>query len=161
MKRFLVSFAALALVAGCGVRPTEVLDGGAPASGIPEGMRVYFASDQGLRGVSRPGNEVTSLEAVIKLLMAGPNEAELAAGLADLTAITGEFSATAAEGRVTVRLPRTPVGGVAGMAAGQLVCSLARAESLLHGTRPEAVRVTVVAHGGTVGPYQCSQFLAG
>ncbi|OXM43533.1 GerMN domain-containing protein [Amycolatopsis alba] len=161
MKRAIVSLAAVALVACCGVRPTEVLDGGAPASGIPEGMRIYFASDKGLRGVSRPDKEITDLAAAVKLVIAGPNEAELAAGLTDLTAVTGEFSASAAEGQVTVRLPRTPVTGVAGMAAGQLVCSLSRAESLQHGTRPDAVRVTVVAQGGTVGPYQCSQFLGG
>ncbi|RSN20323.1 hypothetical protein DMC61_38450 [Amycolatopsis sp. WAC 04169] len=161
MKRLLVSFVAVALVAGCGVRPTGVLDGGAPASGIPEGMRIYFASDQGLRGVSRPDKEITELAAAVKLVMAGPNEAELAAGLTDLTAITGEFFVSAVEGHVTARLPRTPVTGVAGMAAGQLVCTLSRAESLLHGTRPDAVRVTVVAQGGTVGPYQCSQFLTG
>ncbi|MBE1579107.1 GerMN domain-containing protein [Amycolatopsis roodepoortensis] len=161
MKRLVVSLVAVALVAGCGVRPTEVLDGGAPASGIPEGMRIYFASDRGLRGVSRPDKEITELAAAVKLVMAGPNEAELVAGLTDLTAITGEFSASAIEGHVTLRLPRTPVTGVAGMAAGQLVCTLARAESLLHGTRPDAVRVTVVAQGGAVGPYQCSQFLTG
>lgn len=161
MKRALASLAVLALAAGCGVRPTGVLDGGAPASGIPEGMRIYFASDQGLRGVSRPDREITDLGAAVKLVMAGPNDAELAAGLTDLTAITGEFSASATEGRVTVRLPRTPVTGVAGMAAGQLVCTLSRAETLLHGTRPDAVRVTVIAQGGTVGPYQCSQFLTG
>lgn len=161
MKCALASLAVLALAAGCGVRPTEVLDGGVPASGIPEGMRIYFASDQGLRGVSRPDKEITDLAAAVKLVMAGPNDAELAAGLTDLTAITGEFSASATEGRVTVRLPRTPVTGVAGMAAGQLVCTLSRAETLLHGTRPDAVRVTVIAQGGTVGPYQCSQFLTG
>ncbi|GAB3731587.1 hypothetical protein GCM10027598_54760 [Amycolatopsis oliviviridis] len=159
MKRLIVSLAALTLAAGCGVRPTEVLDGGAPASGIPDGMRIYFASDNGLRGVSRPDKEITDLAAAVKLVMAGPNDAELAAGLTDLTAITGEFSASAIGGLVTVRLPKMPVSAVAGMAAGQLVCSLSRAESLLHGTRPDAVRVTVVAQGGTAGPYQCSQFL--
>ncbi|WET81373.1 hypothetical protein P3102_09220 [Amycolatopsis sp. QT-25] len=161
MKRTFASLAVLVLAAGCGVRPTDVLDGGAPASGVPEGMRIYFASDQGLRGVSRPDREITDLSAAVKLVIAGPNEAELAAGLTDLTAVTGEFSATSLGGQVTVRLPRTPVTGVAGMAAGQLVCTLSRAETLLHGTRPDAVRVTVIAQGGTVGPYQCSQFLTG
>ncbi|HET6287777.1 MAG TPA: hypothetical protein VFG15_13645, partial [Amycolatopsis sp.] len=141
MKRTIASLAVLVLAAGCGVRPTDVLDGGAPASGVPEGMRIYFASDQGLRGVSRPDKEITDLSAAVKLVIAGPNEAELAAGLTDLTAVTGEFSATALGGQVTVRLPRTPVTGVAGMAAGQLVCTLSRAETLLHGTRPDAVRV--------------------
>ncbi|KZB84117.1 GerMN domain-containing protein [Amycolatopsis regifaucium] len=161
MRRTVVTLTAIALLGGCGVRPTEVLDGGAPAAGIPEGVRIYFASDRGLRGVSRPGTQITELAAVVKLVMAGPNEAELAAGLTNLTAITGELSATATDGRVTLRIPRTVLGGVAGMAAGQLVCSLSRAESLLHGTRPDAVRVTIVAQGGAVGPYQCSQFLTG
>ncbi|GAA0916402.1 hypothetical protein [Streptomyces asiaticus] len=45
---------------------------------------------------------------------------------------------------------------------GQLVCTLARAQSFLHrdeSIRPDDVRVSLDDGERTAGPYQCSQFL--
>ncbi|MFE5614608.1 hypothetical protein [Streptomyces sp. NPDC056470] len=45
---------------------------------------------------------------------------------------------------------------------GRLVCTLARAQSVLHpGIRPDDVQVTLSGTGEPLGPYRCSQFLAG
>ncbi|WP_370943897.1 hypothetical protein AB5J62_32945 [Amycolatopsis sp. cg5] len=151
--------AACLLVTGCGVQPTGVVDGGPPIAGVSEGMRLYFVTDQGVRGVARPGLELSSLDGVIKLLMGGLNQVEIANGYTTLVVIAGPFSAWSVNGQVTLRLPKTPVDSVTGMFAGQLVCTLARAETVLNGTRPDAVRVTIIADGGTAGPYQCFQFL--
>ncbi|MEU6264920.1 hypothetical protein [Saccharopolyspora shandongensis] len=163
MIRSRAVLAAVALLvsalAGCGVQPTDVLGAGEPATGLPQGMRVYFASDSGLRGVARPGVEIDDLRVAIKLLLGGPNETELHSGLSTLSRDDQELHATSDRGQVTVELPDTPVETSPGIFTGQVVCTLARAESLLHGVRPDEVQVTLVGPNRTVGPYRCPQFL--
>lgn len=149
------------LLTGCGVQPTGVRDGGPPPSDLPEGVRLYFASDKGLRGVARPGMQLKSLDGLLKVLISGPDDAEIANGLTNLVHIEGEFSVSSADGRVTVHLPRTLEGSITPVVTGQVVCTMSRAETLLNGTRPDAVRVTIAVKGATFGPYQCSQFLSG
>ncbi|REK92194.1 hypothetical protein DY245_00255 [Streptomyces inhibens] len=151
---------ALALAAaGCGIRPTGVTDGGTAPSGISQGMRIYFASDNGPRGVPRPGVTIDELNDVFKLLIAGPTAEERADGLANLVHMEENFSATADHGNVTVNAPGYFTASPQDPATGQLVCTLARAEVLLHGTRPDKVQVTIVGEDGRAGPYQCQQFL--
>ncbi|WP_406280528.1 hypothetical protein [Embleya sp. NBC_00896] len=147
------------LTTGCGVPSTGVLTGGEPASGVPTGMRVYFASDEGLRGVSRPTVEIRDLSSAIKLLIAGPDAAELATGLVTLVYVEGEFHTAVDAGRITLTMPRAHSENPPGQATGQIVCTLSRAESVLRGTRPDAVQVTITTSDGTAGPYQCPQFL--
>ncbi|MEW9517297.1 hypothetical protein [Streptomyces tubercidicus] len=151
----------LALVAvGCGIRPTGVTDGGTAPSGISKGMRIYFASDSGLRGVSRPGTEIHDLLGAYKLLLAGPTEEERADGLTNLLASTEPMTISSHQGTVTIDAPRYLAEPQA-QSTGQLVCTFARAEVLLHGTRPDKVQVTIVgAKGMRAGPYQCQQFLS-
>lgn len=58
-------------------------------------------------------------------------------------------------------MPRATSCGPQDQSTGQLVCTFARAEVLLHGTRPDKVQVTIVGEQGMrAGPYQCQQFLA-
>ncbi|MFD9206723.1 hypothetical protein ACFVZM_10630 [Streptomyces sioyaensis] len=144
---------------GCGIRPTGVTDGGSAPSGISQGMRVYFASDSGPRGVSRPGAGLHDLNGAFKLLLAGPTPDERAAGLANLLPRGEAFSATSRQGKVTVNVPGQYFGPQ-DQSTGQLVCTIARAEVLLHGTRPDKVQVTIVGADGRAGPYQCQQFLS-
>ncbi|MEU5541976.1 hypothetical protein AB0G85_06245 [Streptomyces sioyaensis] len=146
-------------VTGCGIRPTGVTDGGKAPSGISQGMRVYFASDSGPRGVSRPGAKIDDLNDAFKLLLAGPTPEERAAGLANLFTRDQGFSATSRHGKVTVNAPDRYFGPQ-DQSTGQLVCTVARAEVLLHGTRPDTVQVTIIGADGRAGPYQCQQFLS-
>ncbi|MFE1177386.1 GerMN domain-containing protein [Streptomyces sp. NPDC058773] len=148
------------LGAGCGVQPTGVMSGGRAPSGISQGMRVYFASDRGLRGAPRPDVTIDQLEDVLKLLMAGPTAQERAAGLTNLVQPAAGLRVTAHLGQVTVHTPGRYAGSPRQQATGQLVCTLARAEVLVHGTRPDKVQVTVVGQDGPAGPYQCQQFLS-
>ncbi|MEU5210350.1 hypothetical protein [Streptomyces sp. NPDC020742] len=151
--------ALLALLGGgCGVRPTGVTDGGPPPSGIPQGMRIYFASDSGPRGVSRPGVRIDQLDDVFKLLLSGPTAEEQASGLSNVVDGGGQFHATSRHGRVTLTTTGY-LGSPQYPGTAQLVCTLARAEVVLHGTRPDKVQVTVVGRDGRAGPYQCQQFL--
>ncbi|MGA5559877.1 hypothetical protein ACPCUV_01605 [Streptomyces platensis] len=150
----------LALAAtGCGIRPTGVTDGGAAPSGISQGMRVYFASDRGPRGVARPDMTVDQFGDVFKLLFSGPTPAERDEGLTNVLPTEVQYSATAHRGHVTVTAPRHDFASPQDQGTGQLVCTLARAEVLLHGTRPDKVQVTIVGERGRAGPYQCQQFL--
>ncbi|MGW7245923.1 GerMN domain-containing protein [Streptomyces decoyicus] len=150
----------LALVAaGCGIRPTDVTDGGTAPSGISKGMRIYFASDNGPRGVPRPEVTFDQLDDAFKLLIAGPSPAERADGLTNLLPTDVDFSADAVDGEVTIAAPGYPTGSSQDQATGQLVCTLARAEVLVHGTRPDKVQVVIAGDGERVGPYRCQQFL--
>ncbi|MFE1768755.1 hypothetical protein ACFW81_31650 [Streptomyces angustmyceticus] len=152
--------ALLALAAtGCGIRPTGVTDGGTAPAGISTGMRVYFASDDGPRGVSRPGVTVDQLDDSFKLLAGGPTAGERANGLANLVPENAGFHATSTRGHITLRTTGPFVVSPQDQSTGQLVCTLARAEVLVHGTRPDKVQVTLIGDEGRAGPYQCQQFL--
>ncbi|MEU7578761.1 hypothetical protein AB0B50_14280 [Streptomyces sp. NPDC041068] len=160
-----LGLAALAL-AGCGVRPTGVVDAGEAAGGLTKGLRIYFVDETGrLQGVSRSDENVRETTAVIKLLMGGPDEGEQRAGLNTLVK-EGQFEVTGGGSRLTLRMPDTlidPTSVSDRNLTGQLVCSLARASAVLdksERTRPDDVRVTVVPQeGGELGPYVCSDFL--
>ncbi|MFE7540146.1 hypothetical protein [Streptomyces platensis] len=151
----------LALVAaGCGIRPTGVTNGGTAPSGISKGMRIYFASDAGLRGVARPGVKVDTFDVAYKLLFAGPTTEERADGLANLLTVEQPQTVTSHHGNVTIEAPGYSAETPQDQRTGQLVCTFARAEVLLHGTRPDKVQVTIVGDRMRAGPYQCQQFLS-
>ncbi|WP_329124752.1 hypothetical protein [Streptomyces sp. NBC_01353] len=64
--------------------------------------------------------------------------------------------------RVTVRPPDASFAGSRrdDLVNGQLVCTLARAQSLIHPSiRPDDVQVTLTGNAKPSGPYRCSQFL--
>lgn len=148
---------------GCGVQPTGVIGAGEPASGLTRGMRLYYASDGGLRGVPLLDREVKDLNAVVKLLAGGPPPAEQRDGLTSLVQELGGYSVTGTGNRVTVRLdgPYTATGRDQG--TGQLVCTLARAQSVLDPkVRADDVEVTLrPSEGAALGPYRCAEFLNG
>jgi len=161
---------ALALAAtGCGVQSTGVLDGGEPASGLTNDLRIYFVRGSGLQGVTRPDVPITRPEGVIKLLMAEPTAAEQERGLANLVELGSYRTSTSGSGdRITLHAPGGYFNGERDrLPNGQLVCSLARAQSFLHrddpggAIRPDDVRVSLDDGTRTYGPYQCSQFLTG
>ncbi|MFH8475874.1 hypothetical protein [Streptomyces sp. NPDC018000] len=147
---------------GCGVQPTGVIGAGEPASGLTRGMRLYYASASGLRGVPLLDKEIKDLNAVVKLLAAGPLPAEQRDGLTSLVQISG-YSVTGTGTRVTVRLdgpyPYAESGRDQG--TGQLVCTLARAQSVLDPkVRTDDVEVTLrPSEGAALGPYRCAEFL--
>lgn len=153
------------VLAGCGVRPTGVVDAGEAAGGLTKGLRIYFVSETGrLEGVTR-SRTIRAPADVIKLLMSGPSKAEQQAGLTTLVE-GGAFDVTGKGDHLTVRVPDLLIDPTAlddRNLTGQLVCSLARAQAVLDErgrTRPDDVRVTVRASDdGELGPYVCSDFL--
>ncbi|MFF2961000.1 hypothetical protein ACFVT1_19270 [Streptomyces sp. NPDC057963] len=152
---------ALGLIAlmGCGVQPTGVIGAGEPASGLTRGMRLYYVSAGGLRGVLLD-REVTELNGAVKLLGQDPSPAQRRDGLTSLVRLGG-YEVTGTGTRVTVRIdgPYTETGRDLG--TGQLVCTLARAQSVLDPkVRADDVEVTLrPSEGAALGPYRCAEFL--
>ncbi|MFD3659616.1 hypothetical protein ACFWVF_03280 [Streptomyces sp. NPDC058659] len=154
--------AGLAL-AGCGVQPTGVIGAGEPASGLTRGMRLYYASDSGLRGVPLLDTRLKDLNSVVKLLAQGPGPAEQRDGLTSLVQELGGYTVSGTGTRVTIRLDGPyPLSG-RDQGTGQLVCTLARAQSVLDPkVRADEVEVGVrPAEGAELGPYRCAEFLDG
>ncbi|MFB7590086.1 hypothetical protein [Streptomyces sp. NPDC056169] len=154
--------AGFALV-GCGVQPTGVIGAGEPASGLTRGMRLYYASDSGLRGVPLLDRELKDLNSVMKLLAQGPGPAEQRDGLTSLVQELGGYTVSGTGARVTIRMDGAyPLSGH-DQGTGQLVCTLARAQSVLDPkVSADDVEVTVrAAEGAVLGPYRCAEFLDG
>ncbi|MFH8369796.1 GerMN domain-containing protein [Streptomyces sp. NPDC018031] len=158
-----------ALLAGCGVPSTGVLDGGRAAGGLTRNLRLYFVSPAGrLEAVSRPevpASKVTDPRGVIKLLMAGPTEAERASGLTTSVTPDGPYETTVGPDTVTVDVPRQELSASSPgdrNLAGQLVCSIARARTMADGggtRQTDDIRVTVRARSGRPATHVCSDFL--
>ncbi|WP_371649500.1 MULTISPECIES: hypothetical protein [unclassified Streptomyces] len=148
------------VLVGCGVQPSGVVGAGEPASGLTRGMRLYFASDSGLRGVPLLDREVKDLNAVVKLLAVGPPPAEQRDGLTSLVQLGG-YTVTGTGTRVTMRLEGPYAMSGRDQGTGQLVCTLARAQSVLDPkTRADDVQVTMrPKEGAALGPYRCAEFL--
>ncbi|MFE7586347.1 hypothetical protein ACFU5Y_32800 [Streptomyces gardneri] len=159
-----VTVALLGLVlVGCGVQPTGVIGAGEPASGLTRGMRLYYASDSGLRGVPLLDRRLQDLNSVVKLLAQGPGPAEQRDGLTSLVQELGGYTVSGSGARVTIHMEGSyPLSG-RDQGTGQLVCTLARAQSVLDPkVEADDVEVSVrPTEGAVLGPYRCAEFLAG
>ncbi|MFE7106031.1 hypothetical protein ACFU98_07160 [Streptomyces sp. NPDC057575] len=157
-----ITVAALGLaLVGCGVQPTGVIGAGESASGPTRGMRLYYASAAGLRAVPLIDKEIEDLNSVLKLLVSRTPPADQG-GLTSLVQLGG-YSATGSGTRVTVRLEGLYGESGRDQATGQLVCTLARAQSVLEPkVRTDDVEVTLrPSEGEALGPYRCPEFLNG
>ncbi|MCX4658693.1 GerMN domain-containing protein [Streptomyces uncialis] len=158
-----VSVGALGLaLMGCGVQPTGVIGTGESASGPTRGVRMYYASASGLRGVPTRHQEFDSLSGVMKLFFQGPSADQRRDGLTNLLELPG-FQVSGTGTRVTVRLEDSYAGTGRDQGTGQLVCTLARAQSVLDPkVRTDDVEVTVrQPDSADLGPYRCAEFLDG
>ncbi|MFE1907711.1 hypothetical protein ACFW96_29185, partial [Streptomyces gardneri] len=144
-----VAVALLGLVlVGCGVQPTGIIGAGEPASGLTRGMRLYYASDSGLRGVPLLDRRLQDLNSVVKLLAQGPGPAEQRDGLTSLVQELGGYTVSGSGARVTIHMEGAyPLSG-RDQGTGQLVCTLARAQS---GRVPEVEAGGVGGSGGARG----------
>ncbi|MEU6954439.1 GerMN domain-containing protein [Streptomyces sp. NPDC045714] len=148
---------------GCGVQPTGVIEAGAPASGLTRGMRLYYASDTGLRAVPVLDRDFTSLDAVMKLLAQGPTAAERREGLTTLLHAPAGYTVTGDGARVTVELEGPYWAEARDRVTGQLVCTLASFQSVAEAeVRADDVEVTIrPGEGPALGPLRCAGYLGG
>ncbi len=152
-----------AALVGCGVQPTGVVEAGEPASGLTRGMRLYFASDAGLRAVPLLDREVGGLDAAMKLLAEGPTAAERREGLTTLLHAPGGYTVTGGGDRVTVELEGPYWAEARDQVTGQLVCTLASFQSVREAEiRADDVEVTIrPGEGPVLGPLRCAEYLDG
>ncbi|MGV9315378.1 hypothetical protein ACWDR0_24810 [Streptomyces sp. NPDC003691] len=161
-----------ALLTGCGVQPTGVLDAGAPAGGITTGHRLYFVSQTGrLEAVPRPETRSESVEdpnGVLKGLLSGPHPDERKAGLITLVRDEGDdqgyVARTGGDGRIFVAVPHYelhPSSVADRNLMGQLVCSIGRSRAVLGGgkQRTDDIKVTLLTGDGTRRAHVCSDFM--
>lgn len=160
--RTAIALALAATLAGCGVQPTGVIAGGEPATGLTGDLRIYFVRDTQLQGVSRPGTPLKELNVALKMVMEGPTKSELERGLTSVLP-QEKMYASGRRDRVTVSAPGISFADDerSRLAEGQLVCTLARAQSFLEKKklRPDDIQVTLEGEGPPLGPYRCSQFI--
>jgi hypothetical protein len=134
----------LVAVAGCGVRPSDVIPAGDPPSGAvapTTTITLYLVKNGRLSAVTRPGRRLSQAD-TLALLAAGPTAREQAHGLTtDVPPEAGPFSVTAKPaGHLVVNLS-TPAGELSTLAVEQIVCTAAA-------TVPESpVQVTVAGAG--------------
>ncbi|MFC4588353.1 hypothetical protein [Sphaerisporangium corydalis] len=165
--------AALALVvavlaAGCGITPTDVIDGGTPPVGFRPSTRLYFVLGSRLQPVIRPF-PWPSLKETLVLLLDGPTAAERGRGLrSDLelsAAAPIKVSSGPAKVRITLGLPRPAAAQSAPRASlwlGQLTCTAASALAARTNIDPDAVTVVIQQQRvGAMGSFRCSQFPRG
>ncbi|GAA4513741.1 MULTISPECIES: hypothetical protein [Nonomuraea] len=156
-RRVLAAGLVALAVAGCGVRPSDVIPAGDPPSGgvaPTTTITLYLVRNGRLLAVTRPGpGGRPLLEAdTLALLAAGPTARERARGFTtDVPSEAGPFSVTAEPvGHVTVTLS-TPAGELSPLAVDQIVCTAGA-------TSPEKLlQVTVVGAGQSVGPRTCPE----
>ncbi|MEO3813404.1 GerMN domain-containing protein [Sphaerisporangium sp. B11E5] len=145
----------LAAVAGCGVRPSDVIPAGDPPSGPvapTTTITLYLVKSGRLSPVKRPSPRGRPLfkADLLTLLAAGPTVSEQANGFTtDVPPEAAPFSVTAGSaGNVVVTLSAPP-RDLSELAIDQIVCTATA-------TLPEnPAKVTVAAAGQTVGPRSC------
>ncbi|MFI7706879.1 hypothetical protein [Nonomuraea sp. NPDC049480] len=144
----------LVAAAGCGVRPSDVIEVGAPPSGSvapTTTITLYLVKNGRLSAVKRPGPSRPLFKAdTLALLAAGPTAREQARGFTtDVPPEAGPFSVTATPAGGLVVTLSTAAGELSTLAVEQIVCTAAA-------TAPEGpAQVTVVGAGQSVGPRNC------
>lgn len=162
----------LLLATGCGIRATDVVEAGEPATvevapAGQHGVLVYFVSSssasrlmpvvrpvvppEGVDGAARADNGLSGASAALYLLFEGPTRSERDTGLRSELP-TGRMRATvelSSDGvKVTISMPVT---GLSEAARQQLICTAAGA-----GTADRTEVVTVLGTEGVIGPTHCA-----
>ncbi|WP_157518083.1 hypothetical protein [Herbidospora mongoliensis] len=163
----------LVLLAGCGISPTGVQDGGEPGSGFQPSMRLYFVSGQRLKAATRP-MPWPSLKETLNLLVDGPSRQEQQLGLGteleSWIGTLGKVTSDDAKVRIAVEAPTSsaapmpvPRETIAAQRdrllwLGQLTCTAAAALAAQSNIDPDAVRVEVRRERENFGSFRCSEF---
>ncbi|MGW0941242.1 hypothetical protein ACWD4O_01640 [Streptomyces sp. NPDC002623] len=106
-RAVLLCVPALCTLVSCGIPTTGVVEAGGPAHGITPTLRIYFVHDGALIAVPRSTDAVVDVQPAVLSLLAGPTEAERAAGLTTLLPPV-KLALTPAP----TRDPSTPFGAV-------------------------------------------------
>ncbi|GAB2942674.1 hypothetical protein ACFMQL_35265 [Nonomuraea fastidiosa] len=143
---------ALVVVAGCGVRPSDVIPVGPPPSGPVASARataIYLIKDGRLHPVPRPRGRLYPADA-LALLAAGPTAQERQQGYtSDVPREAEPFTVASEQGGRLVIIPSGPPGELPERAVGQIVCTVA---AMLPGAAQD---ITVAGAEPRVDPGDC------
>ena len=131
------------LLGGCGVRPTGVIDAGEPARGLADQsvLRLYFVDGRQVRPVPRGNAPTGDPGLALKLLLAGPDEREIRAGLhTDIPASMGVVDLRVIDRSITITVD-VDVEALSALALVQIGCTLTAARPQTGRPRPSIVLV--------------------
>ncbi len=151
----------LAMVSGCGIESTGVIDVGEPATGAKRPgasareVVLYFISPVGMRPVRRPVSGDASAEEAVRLLIGGPDDAERRRGMQTAVPKMAGVHVTTGKGRVGVQLP-VDVSELGLVVRNQLVCTAAGND--VPGGKPSwEVKVDLSGGGKVVEDLLCDE----
>ena len=134
--------AAVVLLAGCGVRPSEVADGGEAPTGVAPGMTLYLVdAHEQLRPDLRRTGHLGSISDSLALLLSGSAGSDLHTEIAP-TPVT-RVSVTPTTGVLQLSVPLT-IGDVTPLGIDQIVCTALGAHVQAGGDRRTKVQVRFV-----------------
>jgi hypothetical protein len=135
-----ICLAALALLlAGCGIQPSGVTDGGDAPTGLAPGVTLYFVGPHGeLRPQLRQTDRLGSISEALALLLDGPGGSELDTRIAPATVT--RVVVTTTPGVIQLLLPLT-IDDVTPLGIDQIVCTALGVHVQSGGSRDTAVRV--------------------
>ncbi|WP_423247761.1 GerMN domain-containing protein [Streptomyces achmelvichensis] len=139
----------IATATSCGIDPTDVIAAGPPPSGIQQpgaaahSVRLYFASQDGIRAVSRRADRPMNPTQALDLLRQGPTKGEVRRGLkTHVPPMKQPIAVTTAQGTVKIHLPPTVTfGDLDVTAVSQITCTAANADMPGNDTPTTQVKV--------------------
>lgn len=132
---------ALLLLAGCGVQPSGVIDGGEAPTGVAPGATLYFVDADGeLSPQVRSTERLGSISEALALLLSGPG-ADLRTEIAPITVT--RVGVTTAPGVIHLMVPLT-IDDVTPLGIDQIVCTALGVHVQGGGSRSMTVRVSFV-----------------
>ncbi|MCU1687912.1 MAG: hypothetical protein JWQ81_8651 [Amycolatopsis sp.] len=152
----------LAVLAGCGVRPTGVLGGGMAAAGVATGPVLYFVKGGLMAPVQRNIGHLGDATTALSLLFAGPTDADLAAGLTtDLPPRSVPDSAASSvyvdDGSVVISV-LMDVRALSPIAVEQIVCTVVGVKAMARTVDPRNVWAVLRGKTGALPAAQCPLF---
>ncbi|WP_308258140.1 hypothetical protein [Pseudonocardia lacus] len=122
MRRAAWVCAVAALLAGCGVGPSGVLDGGAAPTGVAPGVTLYFVDADGrLHPQQRPTDRLGTVDGAVSLLLSGPGPGSgLRTEIAPV--VTERVEVTTAPGLLRLVVPLA-AAEVSPLGVDQIVCT--------------------------------------
>ncbi|MGW9025230.1 hypothetical protein ACWGQ5_13550 [Streptomyces sp. NPDC055722] len=135
----LVGLTAVLTLAGCGVPPSDVIEAGAPASGmfsagpkhaVPTAVPVYFLHNGDLKPYLRKISDPGDLGTLVRLLFDGPSASEAATAVTKLPHLTDAPTVTIGSDNIlAVHLPKD-VPPLSHLAMLQLACTVGHETAL-------------------------------
>lgn len=134
--------AAVFLLAGCGVQPSGVSDGGEAPTGVAPGVTLYFVdAHEQLRPQLRPTGHLGPVSEALALLLTGPGGSDLHTEIAP-TPVTRVYAAPATD-VIDLSVPLT-IRDVTPLGIDQIVCTALGVHVQGGGAKSMQVRIRFV-----------------